>query len=72
MVKLKVSALPLGAKWSHIIGIALLAGVGFTMSLFITGLAFHDLVMIDKAKGGILLASAISGITGLLCLKKWA
>lgn len=69
MVKLGVSALPEHANWKHIIGVALLAGVGFTMSLFISGLAFHEAQFVEQAKYGILLASLTSGILGLIMLK---
>lgn len=70
MVKFKFAVLPQQTQWRHIIGVAMLAGVGFTMSLFITELAFQDLKMIDQAKYGILLASVIAGISGILILKK--
>ncbi len=69
MVKLKLSALPDQANWKHITGVALLAGVGFTMSLFITGLAFDHPEMVVQAKYGILLASVVAGISGILVLK---
>lgn len=72
MVKLKLAKLPEQATWRHITGVALLAGVGFTMSLFITGLAFNDAEMIDQSKYGILLASVISGVGGIIWLKKTA
>ena len=68
-VKLGWAELPVNAVWRHMIGIALLAGVGFTMSLFITALAFDDTGMINSAKSGILLASFISGILGIIVLK---
>lgn len=68
-VKMKVADLPADAKWGHLVGVALLAGVGFTMSLFITGLAFDNEVMITQAKYGILVASLVSGVAGLLVLK---
>lgn len=70
MVKFKWANLPQHATWKHIIGVALLAGVGFTMSLFITGLAFHDAAMINDAKYGILIASIVSGSTGLIVLRR--
>ena len=70
MVRFKFAQLPLQANWRHILGVSLLAGVGFTMSLFITELAFNDHIMIDYAKSGILLASVVSGIAGLLVLKR--
>ena len=70
LVKLKLAALPAGLKWRHIYGIGLLAGVGFTMSLFITDLAFVTLEPILQAKIGIFVASIISGIGGFLILRK--
>jgi NhaA family Na+:H+ antiporter len=69
MVRARLSDLPEGATWSHIVGVAMLAGVGFTMSLFITGLAFGHAEMIDQSKYGILLASLIAGIAGIAFLK---
>lgn len=62
--------LPAKASWKQITGVALLAGVGFTMSLFISGLAFTHPEMVDQAKYGILLASLLSGILGVIVLKK--
>lgn len=70
MVRLRLAALPQGANWKHITGVALLAGVGFTMSLFITELAFDAPAMADEAKAGILVASTISGVAGLCMLKR--
>lgn len=69
MVRLRIASLPQYATWRHIAGVAMLAGVGFTMSLFITGLAFRDELKIDQAKYGILLASVIAGVIGILILK---
>jgi NhaA family Na+:H+ antiporter len=62
--------LPAKASWKQIVGVALLAGVGFTMSLFISGLAFTHPEMIDQAKYGILLASLLAGVLGVMMLKK--
>ena len=62
--------LPAKASWKQITGVALLAGVGFTMSLFISGLAFTHPQMVDQAKYGILLASLLAGILGVVVLKK--
>jgi Na+:H+ antiporter, NhaA family len=59
-----VCALPLGLKWKKVLGIGFLAGIGFTMSIFITLLAYSDMVMITESKISILLASLVSGITG--------
>jgi len=57
--------LPDGMSWKHVFGIGLLGGIGFTVALFITELAFEDLARLDGAKMGILIASVISGIAGL-------
>lgn len=69
MVRSGLSKLPEGANWRHIMGIALLAGVGFTMSLFISNLAFDQPDYINQAKYGILTASVIAGVFGLSVLK---
>jgi NhaA family Na+:H+ antiporter len=70
MVKTGLAQLPEKATWAHITGVAVLAGIGFTMSLFISALAFHDVQMIDQAKYGILLASILAGSLGLFLLKR--
>ncbi|MVT10386.1 Na+/H+ antiporter NhaA [Chitinophaga tropicalis] len=70
MVRTRVAPLPQGASWKHIAGVAALAGIGFTMSLFITGLAFDDAMMTEQSKYGILVASLIAGTVGLLILRK--
>ncbi len=69
-VKMKIAALPQGVSWKQIVGVALLAGIGFTMSLFITTLAFKDAQLITAAKLGIFTASIISGVVGYFVLKK--
>lgn len=65
-------ALPSGSNWKQMSGVALLAGVGFTMSLFISGLAFNNPDMIEQAKYGILVASLLAGIAGIIVLKALA
>jgi NhaA family Na+:H+ antiporter len=62
--------LPANSNWKQLTGVALLAGVGFTMSLFISGLAFSHIEMVDQAKYGILLASLLAGILGVIVLKR--
>jgi NhaA family Na+:H+ antiporter len=62
--------LPAKSTWKQIAGVALLAGVGFTMSLFISGLAFSQPEMVDQAKYGILLASILAGALGVMVLRK--
>ena len=64
IVKSGWADLPDGVRWPHVWGVSCLAGVGFTMSLFITELAFDDPSHIGKAKLGILAASLIAGILG--------
>lgn len=69
-LKLKLTTLPQGVGSWHILGVSLLAGVGFTMSIFIANLAYADhLELMDSAKVGILAGSAISGIAGYLVLR---
>lgn len=65
-----VAALPDGVGWSHIAGVSMLAGIGFTVSLFITELAFTDPAMLATAKLAILVTSAAAGGIGLLVLKR--
>jgi len=68
-VKLKVCNLPENINWKAIIGVGFLGGIGFTMSIFITLLAFSDGEHIDNSKIMILVSSLIAGIIGLLFLK---
>jgi Na+:H+ antiporter, NhaA family len=67
-VKTRICRLPPYIKWKHILGTGLLAGIGFTMSIFITLLAFQNEVLINNAKFLILIASLISGLVGFLWL----
>lgn len=69
-IKLGIAELPDNVKFPQIIGVAILAGVGFTMSIFIGNLAFTEAPKyIDSAKVGIIVGSIISGIVGFLILK---
>jgi NhaA family Na+:H+ antiporter len=70
MVKTGMAQLPNNATWRHIVGVAALAGIGFTMSLFISALAFDHQMMIDQAKYGILIASLVAGTIGVVILRK--
>ena len=67
-VKLRIGTLPDGVSWASIIGVAALAGIGFTVSIFIAGLAFDGPVLAEQAKIGILFASVIAGLLGALLL----
>lgn len=68
-VKLKLSSLPESVNWKNLYGAGILAGIGFTMSLFIAGLAFDNPALLDLSKIGVLTGSLLSGIIGFLFLK---
>ncbi|HEY7041131.1 MAG TPA: Na+/H+ antiporter NhaA, partial [Methylomirabilota bacterium] len=68
-VRLGRAALPEGITWLQIAGVGLLAGIGFTMSLFVSELAFGGSALLDAAKLGILVGSLISAICGYLVLR---
>ncbi|WP_228281738.1 Na+/H+ antiporter NhaA [Rubrobacter marinus] len=68
-VRSGVSELPRSISWRHIYGAGWLAGIGFTMSLFITDLAFPNGALADAAKLGILAASLIAGVVGWTILR---
>lgn len=64
MVKTGLARLPHGANWAHIYGVACLAGIGFTMSLFIGSLSFSAAEDMNGVRLGVLLGSILSGIVG--------
>nr|WP_269471223.1 Na+/H+ antiporter NhaA [Neisseria animaloris] len=68
-VKLGWTELPEGASWLQVYGVALLCGIGFTMSLFISLLAFVDPAIQDYSKVGVFLGSLFAGVLGYLVLK---
>lgn len=67
-VKLRIAKLPEEVNWIHMLGAAILGGVGFTMAIFVANLAYTSDLLIADAKLAILLASAVSGIVGFLVL----
>ncbi|HYE55215.1 MAG TPA: Na+/H+ antiporter NhaA, partial [Chitinophagaceae bacterium] len=69
-VKSRLAALPSGVNWKQIMGLSLLGGIGFTMSIFITNLAFSDEDLITSSKLSILLASVVAAIAGLVVLRR--
>lgn len=71
-VKLKLSKLTAGITWQHIFGVGMLGGIGFTMSIFISLLAFDNPSLADHAKISVMLASLLSGLAGLFYLRKTA
>lgn len=64
-VKSKISQWPGHTRWSHVIGLGCIAGIGFTMSIFITQLAFGNEALIQSSKLMILIASTIAAVLGL-------
>jgi NhaA family Na+:H+ antiporter len=69
-VKLKIAKLPKNVTWRQVYGVAILTGIGFTMSLFVNSLAFPDDTLFNYTdKVAILLASLTSGVVGYLVLK---
>lgn len=68
-VKLKLANLPPGVSWAHIYGMSFLAGIGFTMSMFIADLGFERQEYEEIAKVGILAASLLAGIIGVTILR---
>jgi Na+:H+ antiporter, NhaA family len=68
-VKSGIAQLPGGVRWASLLGYACLAGIGFTMSLFIAMLAFDQTALVDAAKLGILAGSLLAGIAGAIILK---
>ena len=69
-VKSGLSDLPDGVRWGHVAGVSVLGGVGFTMAIFVTNLAFVDPATIAMAKAAILAASLVAGVAGFLVLRK--
>ena len=68
-IKLGIARWPRGATKLHLLGISMAAGIGFTVALFVTGLAFTDPVFTDEAKVGILAASAVAAVASALVLR---
>jgi NhaA family Na+:H+ antiporter len=68
-VKLRLSALPARTKWHQLLAMGILAGIGFTMSIFITMLAFDESTLVNHSKIAILIASLTAGLIGFVYLK---
>ena len=66
--KLGVAPAPARVSWRQLYGMSLIAGIGFTMSLFIGSLAFTDPLLIEEVKIGVLAGSLLSGLAGVLVL----
>jgi Na+:H+ antiporter, NhaA family len=68
-VKTGIAKLPQAVNWRALLGYACLAGIGFTMSLFVAMLAFADTALVDAAKRGIIVGSLFAGVAGAVILK---
>ena len=69
LVRTKIAKLPEGMNKLHLLGAGLLAAIGFTMSLFIAGLAFNDPISDMQAKIGVLIATLIASIFGFVIIR---
>ena len=69
LVRFGLARLPKGAGWLHILGISLLAGIGFTMSLFIGSLSFDSIMRMNEVRLGVLAGSIVAAIGGYLVLR---
>ena len=69
-VKAGLGRLPERTGWRHIFGLAAVAGIGFTVALFVTSLAFRDPALIDLAKVGVYVGSLIAGVVGFALLSR--
>jgi len=67
-VRTGIASLPAMCSWRHIYGVSWLAAIGFTMSLFIAGLAFSESSLVSSAKVGIMAGSLVAGVGGALIL----
>ena len=68
-IKTKIATLPKGISFKHIVGVSILGGFGFTMSLFIESLAYTDVDLLASGKIGILVGSILAGIIGYIVLR---
>jgi NhaA family Na+:H+ antiporter len=69
-VRFRLGKLPPGTTWAHVIGLSAVAGIGFTVSLFVAGLAFDDPHLADLAKVGIFSGSLVAGAIGTIILSR--
>ena len=68
-VRLGIGQLPTGVAWRHVLGAGFLAGIGFTVAIFVSGIAFDDPAVVDQAKMGVFAASLVAGVTGYAFLR---
>ena len=65
---MKIAELPQGIKWKQIWAMGMIAGIGFTMSIFIDSLAFKDVDLVNLGKATILVTSTLAAVFGLLAM----
>lgn len=68
-VRTGIAALPRNVGWIQLVSVAMVAGIGFTVSVFVADLAFEDAAVLDRAKLAILAASLVAGVVGLLAVR---
>lgn len=68
-VRLGIGRLPSAVTWMHVLGVGFLAGIGFTVAIFISGIAFDDPALVDQAKMGIFVASVAAAVIGYALLR---
>lgn len=68
-IRLRVAKLPDDSNFRHVLGISAISGIGFTVSMFMTALAYDNAILQDESKVGILIASALAAIIGLFLLR---
>ncbi len=71
-IRFRLAALPAGVDWRQIYAVSWIAGIGFTMSIFISELAYSDDHLLKMAKIGVFSASLFAGATGWALLRYWA
>jgi Na+:H+ antiporter, NhaA family len=71
-IKLKIGTLHLDLNWKHLLGVGILAGIGFTISIFVSLLAFTDIVIINQSKIAVLTASIIAAVLAYVWLSYFA